>query len=133
MAKQIDVRCAANIADIIVASLKWFVQTRYPHGADECSIAAREALLDLAGRFERELVPQGASRYSSRIRAFVCEAVKAWLSRQELETGQCFVNRCQVVVEVCRGHSDGAGFALAAQRDAERPGPGIEEARNLPG
>lgn len=126
MAKQIEVRCTAGIADIIVTALTWFVQTHYPHGADECSSAAREALLDLASRFERELVPHGASRYSHRIRAFVCQAVKAWLSQQELATGQCYVNRCQVVIEVCRGISDGAGFAAAAQRDAARPGPGIE-------
>jgi hypothetical protein len=126
MAKQIEVRCAADIAGIMVESLKWFVQTHYPHGADECSIAAREALLDLAGRFERELVPNGSSRYSSRIRAFLCQAVKGWLTVQEHESGQCFANRCQVVIEVCRGNSDGAGFAAAAQRDAACSGPGIE-------
>lgn len=126
MAKQIEVCCAANIAGIMVESLQWFVQTHYPHGADECSIAAREALLDLAGRFERELVAYGSSRYSSRIRAFLCQAVKAWLTLQELESGQCFANRCQVVIEVCRGNSNGAGFAAAAQRDAACPGPGIE-------
>lgn len=129
MAKQIEVRCAANIAAIIVESLEWFVHTHYPHGADECSIAAREALLDLAGRFQAELVPNGSSRYSSRIRAFVCQAVKDWLTRQELDTGQCFAHRCQVVIEVCRGTSDGAGFAAAEQRDAACTGPGLERER----
>ena len=132
MAKQIQVRCPAHIAGIMVESLEWFVQTHYPCGADECSIAAREALLDLASRFERELVPTGASSYSSRIRAFLCQAVKAWLTLQERQTGQCFANRCQVVIEVCRGNSDGAGFSAAAQRDAAQPGPGIE-LENAPG
>ena len=75
MAKQIQVRGPAHIAGIMVESLEWFVQTHYPRGADECSIAAREALLDLASRFERELVATGASSYSSRIRAFLCQAV----------------------------------------------------------
>jgi hypothetical protein len=129
MAKQIEVRCPAHIARIMVESLKWFVQVNYPHGADECSIAAREALLDLAGRFERELVANGVSAYSSRIRAFLCQAVKAWLALQEHETGQCFASRCQVVIDVCRGNSDGAGFAAATQRDAASPGPGIEPDR----
>jgi len=126
MAKQIQVRCSATVAHIMVDALRWFVQTRYPHGADECSTAAREALLDLAGRFERELLANGHSAYSSRIRAFLCEAVRAWLMLQENETGQCFAHRCQVVIDVCRGNGDGAGFAAASELDAARTGPGIE-------
>lgn len=126
MARQIQVCCPADIAHIMVQALRWFVQTRYPHGADECSSAAREALLDLAGRFERELLVDGHSAYSSRIRAFLCEAVRIWLILQEDDTGQCFAHRCQVVIDVCRGNSDGAGFAAASELDAAHPGPGIE-------
>jgi hypothetical protein len=125
MAKQIEVRCSAQVAQIMIDALRWFVELNYPRGADECSIAARDALLDLALRFERELVPDGVSRYSSRIRAFLCQAVKAYLGLQELETGQCFVHRCELVVQVCRGTSDGSGFAAAAELDADRAGPGI--------
>lgn len=110
---------------MLVQALRWFVHTRYPYAADECSSAARETLLDLAARFERELLLQGHSSYSSRIRAFVCEAVKAWLMLQESETGQCFTHRCQVVIDVCRGNSDGAGFEAASALDAAQPGPGI--------
>ena len=126
MAKQIEVRCDADIASLIIESLEWFVQTHYPHGADECSTAAREALLELKRRFETELLARGVSRYSSRIRAFVCEAVRGWLGLQESRSGECFAHRCEVVVAVCRGLSDGAGYALAEQQDAAAPGPGIE-------
>lgn len=126
MAKLIQVRCSRQIADLIVASLRWFVAAHYPRGADECSIAAREALLSLAERFEQELVQQGASAYSSRTRAFVCQAVKAYLAGQESATGRCYANRCRVVIEVCRGESDGAGFEAAERCDAACPGPGIE-------
>ncbi len=126
MARQIEVRCPAHIAGIMVEALRWFVQVSYPRGADECSSAAREALLDLASRFERELVPGGTSAYSARIRAFLCQAVKAYLALQERETGQCLANRSELIIRVCRGESDGSGFAAAAERDAARPGPGIE-------
>jgi hypothetical protein len=125
VAKRIEVRCSPQIADVVVASLHWFVATHYPRGADECSIAARESLLSLAERFEQELVEEGTSAYSSRMRAFVCQAVKAHLAWQESETGRCYANRCRVVVEVCRGESDGAGFEAAERCDAESPGPGI--------
>ncbi|MGD2074086.1 MAG: hypothetical protein PVI91_06550 [Gammaproteobacteria bacterium] len=126
MAKQIEVRCPPDIAAIMIEALRWFVEVNYPRGADECSIAAREALLDLVARFERELLPNGVSRYSSRIRAFLCEAVKAYLASQELNTGQRFSHRCAVVTDVCRGNSYGEGFAAAAARDATDAAPGIK-------
>ena len=126
MARQIDVRCPAHIAVTLVEALRWFVEVNYPRAADECSSAARAALLDLADRFESELVQGGASTYSARIRAFVCQAVKAYLALQEQQTGQCLANRCGLIIQVCRGQSDGSGFAAAAERDAARGGPGIE-------
>ena len=123
MTKQIQVQCPPEVALIIVESLRWFVETNYPRGADECSIAAREALLGLADRFERELVQDGRSTYSSRVRAFLCEAVRSYLALQETETGCCHEHRRQVVIDVCRGNSDGAGFEAARMDDAlARPG-----------
>ena len=53
MAKQIHIRCRREIAILLVEALQWFVAKHYPHGADECSIAARETLLDLAERFRQ--------------------------------------------------------------------------------
>jgi hypothetical protein len=126
MVRQIEVRCPPEIAAIMVEALRWFVEVNYPRGADECSIAAREALLDLVARFEHELVPSGVSNYSSRIRAFLCEAVKAYLAAQELQTGQCFAHRCEVMIGVCRGNSTGDDFAAAAERDAAQAGTGIQ-------
>jgi hypothetical protein len=78
MAKQITVTCPQEIAGVLVDALRWFVACNYPHGADECSIAAREALLGLAARFEQELMEAGRCSYSSRVRAFVCEAVNGY-------------------------------------------------------
>lgn len=118
MAKQISIRCPAPLAQIMIDALKWFVDRNYPAGADECSIAARDALYDLAGRLERELLAQGATAYSIRMRAFLCEAVRSYLVLRESETGVRYDNRCQVLIDVCRGKADGSDFAAAAARDA---------------
>ena len=55
-----------------IEALRWFVATRYLQGADECSIAARGALLNLAEHFEQDLVSQGRCNYSSRITGPTC-------------------------------------------------------------
>lgn len=119
MAKQISVRCSAQTATVLVDALRWFVARNYPHGADECSIAAREALLDLAERFERELGAQGQSAYSSRIRAFLCEAVNSYTRQLEAQTGHSHAHRRALMIEVCRGLSDDKGFAAAQRRDEQ--------------
>jgi len=119
MAKQISVRCSAETAAVLVDALQWFVARNYPHGADECSIAAREALLDLAERFERELVAQGQSAYSSRVRAFLCEAVNSYTRQLEAQTGHSYAHRRALMIEVCRGLSDDDGLAAAQRRDEQ--------------
>jgi hypothetical protein len=59
------------------------VESRYPYAGDEWSATARETLLDVSKRFEREFLAEGRSAYSIRMRAFVCEAEyrknKTWL------------------------------------------------------
>lgn len=117
MAKQIKVQCAREIGEIIVQALSWYVETHYPRAADECSAAAREALLDLISRFERELLVSGRSVYSSRIRAFVCEAVKGYMPQLSARHGASFLNREALIIAVCRGESDGREYADATQRD----------------
>jgi hypothetical protein len=117
--KQIAVQCSAQIAAVLVEALQWFVARNYPYGADECSIAAREALLDLAERFRRELIGAGRSSYSSRIRAFLCEAVSSYTRQLEQDTAVCYSHRRAELIEVCRGLSSGDGYALAAQRDEQ--------------
>lgn len=117
MAKQITVRCRAEIAALLVDALRWFVASRYPYGADECSIAAREALLDLAERFERELAAQGRTGYSSRVRAFLCEAVNCYTRQLEDEGTGSWSHRRACLVEVCRGLSDGTDFETAKRLD----------------
>lgn len=123
MAKQITVKCSAEIASVLVDALQWFVARHYPYGADECSIAARAALLELAERFGRELSETGRSAYSSRIRAFLCEAVNSYTRQLEHDTGVCFTHRRAGLIEVCRGLSDGNGYALATQLDERSPPP----------
>lgn len=118
MAKQIRIRCPAQLAQLMIDALKCFVDRHYPAGADECSIAARDALYDLADRLDRELLAHGETSYSIRMRAFLCEAVRSHLMLQAMETGVCHDNRCQVLIDVCRGKSDGSGFDAAADRDA---------------
>lgn len=122
MAKQIAVQCPPEIADIIIDSLNWFVAQHYPSGADECSIAARDALFGLVHHFERELRPQGRCTYSIRMRAFLCEAVRSYLEQLGSQRGVCYSHRSRVIIDVCRGDADGGGFAEAAGLDKAAPG-----------
>lgn len=123
MAKQITVQCSPEIAGIMVDALNWFVAQHYPIGADECSIAAREALFGLAHHFERELQPHGRCSYSIRMRAFLCEAVRAYLAQLGSQSGRCYSSRSRVVIAVCRGDADGREFAAASRDDEALPGP----------
>jgi hypothetical protein len=120
MARQLEVQCQAEPAAIIVAALLWFVDSHYPYAADECSAAAREALLDLVDRFERELLPTGKSAYSSRIRAFVCEAIKGYAALLEARDGESYALRAEVLIAICRGESAGEGYAAALAQDRSR-------------
>ena len=122
MAKQIEIRCAGEIGDIIIQALAWFVESHYPRAADECSAAAREALLDVKARFERELLANGKSAYSSRIRAFVCEAIKGYMPQLSQRCGESFRNREALIISVCRGDSDGREYAEATARDRAASG-----------
>lgn len=117
MAKQIKVQCDRDIGNIIVDALSWFVESHYPRAADECSAAAREALLDLVSRFEQELLVNGQSAYSSRIRAFVCEAIKGYVPQLSQRSGESFRNREALIIAICRGESDGHGYDEATARD----------------
>lgn len=123
MAKQITIRCPQEMAVLIVEALQWFVQSHYPYGADECSTAAREALLELVDRFRRELPEAGESRYSARVRAFVCEAIKGYTGILEQDSGQSWAGRRELLIAVCRGQSDGAGYSEAAAMDEQAASP----------
>lgn len=118
LAKQITVCCPVQVADVIIQALQWFVESHYPYCADECSTAAREALLDLIGRFQRELRVEGCCQYSRRIRAFVCEAVNGYSALVEQQSGKSYTHRRDLVIKVCRGQSDGTDFSDAAALDS---------------
>jgi len=117
MALQIEVRCQPEMAEFIIAALQWFVESHYPHAADECSAAAREAMLDLVARFRRELLPGGSSAYSRRIRAFICEAVNGYAQLVEARDGVSYSWRAVLAVAVCRGECDDSGYAEAEAQD----------------
>ncbi len=117
MAKQIEIQSTREVWGIIVEELSWFVESHYPRAVDECSAAAREALLDLISRFERELLVNGQSAYSRRIRAFVCEAIKGYIPQLSQRSGESFQNREVLIIAVCRGESDGREYAEATARD----------------
>lgn len=124
MGKQITVKCDPELAAVLESALRWFVASHYPHGADECSIAAREALLDLAGRFRQELAVQGCCAYSSRVRAFLCEAVNSYTCHLEREEAQSWTHRRELLIAVSRGQSTGGDYPQAAVRDRRAPIPG---------
>lgn len=122
MAKQITVECSDELAALLEQALRWFVDTHYPHGADECSIAAREALLDLAARFADELAATGRCVYSSRVRAFLSEALNTYTLHLERASGDDWTQRRAVLIAVGRGQSRGEDYAEAALRDRDAAG-----------
>jgi hypothetical protein len=123
MAKQITVECPGELAGLLSEALRWFVASHYPRGADECSIAARETLLDLAERFGGELATTGRCVYSSRARAFVTEAVNSYMRYLEGSTSRSWEHRRASLIAVCRGQSRGEDYS-AAQTDDTRPTAG---------
>lgn len=124
MAKQITVECRAPVAALLSEALRWFVASHYPHGADECSIAARETLLDLARRFDRELANTGRCDYSSRVRAFLTEALNSYTHHLEAEQSRSWEHRRALLIAVCRGQSNGEGYAAAESCDMQPPAAG---------
>ncbi len=124
MAKQITVECRQELAGIMIDALNWFVAEHYPSGADECSIAARDALFGLAHHFEQVLQAEGHCTYSIRMRAFLSEAIRSYFEQLAVQRGEQTSNRTRVLIAVCRGDSNGADFEEAAVLDAAAlPGP----------
>jgi hypothetical protein len=119
MAKQISIQCSSALAGLLSEALQWFVASHYPYGADECSIAARETLLDLAQRFAHELAETGRCDYSSRVRALLTEAVNSYTRLREQDSAQSWGHRRTLLIAVCRGLSSGEAYAEAERRDRQ--------------
>ncbi len=116
MAHDIEVRCAPDTAQRLALALQAFVASHYPYAADECSAAAREVLLDLARSFETQLRTTGACVYSQRVRAFVCEAVRAYCEALERSEGCSYRERCALYTAIVRGRPADRDDELAAER-----------------
>lgn len=116
MAREIEVRCPSATARQLALAVQAFVASHYPYAADECSAAAREVLLDLARRFETELLTNGVCVYSQRIRAFVCEAVKSYCEALERAEGRSYGARCALYTAIVRGQPASTEDELAAER-----------------
>lgn len=116
MPREIEVRCPPATGRRLVEALRGYVASRYPYAADECSAAAREALLDLADRFERDLVGTGVCIYSQRIRAFVSEAVRYHCEVLEAREGKPYRARCELYVGIVRGTPADRQDEAAAER-----------------
>lgn len=121
MARLIEIRCPPGAARWLAQAVRAFVARHYPYAADECSAAAREALLDLAQRFETELADAGACRYSQRIRAFVCEAVRTHCEALEQSEGVSYGRRLELYTAIVRGRAaTGSDLAEAESVDLDR-------------
>ncbi len=103
MAKSIAVNCPPRINDIIALAVRNYVDVAFPPGSGECSLVAREALLDAVKEFEQSCQNTGKGSYNRRMRAMVREAIKLHYRLLEEDEGRSFACECAAVIEACEG------------------------------
>lgn len=121
MAKRIEVVCSLEIKEIFVTALRNYTDVAFPRGSADCSLVAREAMLDTLAEFEREYAAGDAGRagYNKRLRAMVKEGLRLHYQLESAERGMPMEAECQLLLEVAEGipHDDAD---LAAARRADR-------------
>ena len=122
MSKRIEVVCTPEIKAIFVTALYTYTDVAFPCGSADCSLVAREAMLDTLGGFEREYADSdcGHAGYNKRLRAMFKEGIRLHYRLQEAEHGRPMAAECQLLLEVAEGipHDD-ADLAAARRADCE--------------
>lgn len=110
MTQRIEVVCTEEIKDIFVTALRNYTDVAFPRGSADCSLVAREALLDTLAEFERGYAAGGVGRgtYNKRLRAMVKEGLRLHYRLTSAERGDSMEAECQLLLEVAEGipHDD---------------------------
>jgi hypothetical protein len=124
--KRIEVNCSQQIKDIFVTALRNYTEVAFPAGSADCSLVAREAMLDTLSGFEREFIANGDGRagYNKRLRAMAKEAIRLHYRLLAADSGTQHAHECALLLETVEGipHND---VDLAAARAADRAGEPI--------
>ena len=124
MPKPIEVNCPSRINDIIALAITNYVDVAFPPGSAECSLVAREALLDAVKEFEQSCQATGKGSYNRRMRAMVREAIKLHYRLLEQDEGRSFACQCAAVTEACEGIPKTDEEIRAAEEKDNRSGTG---------
>lgn len=121
MDKRIQIRCSIQIKDIFVTALRDYTEVAFPPGSADCSLVAREAMLDTVAGFEREYAAtgDGHASYNKRLRAMAKEAIRLHYRLLADGDGCARTHECALLLETADGipHDD---EDLAAARSADR-------------
>lgn len=121
MSKRIEVVCSPEIKTILITALRNYTDVAFPCGCADCSLVAREAMLDALAGFDREYDSGGIGRagYNKRLRAMFKEGVQLHYRVLEADRGHTLEAECRLLLEVVEGipHDDAD---LAAARKADR-------------
>lgn len=123
MSKRIEVVCTPEIKAIFVTALRNYTDVAFPCGSADCSLVAREAMLDSLSAFEREYAGNAAGRagYNKRLRAMFKEGLRLHYRLREAELGMALEAECQVLLEVAEGiPRDDTDLAAARRADREQ-------------
>lgn len=119
MTKRIEVVCAPEIERILITALRNYTDVAFPCGCADCSLVAREAMLDALAEFEREYAGGDAGRagYNKRLRAMFKEGVRLHYRLLEAELGHALEAECRLLLEVVEGIPHDDADLAAARKD----------------
>ena len=101
--QSIEIRCPAQVRDVIVNALRDYTEVAFPQGASDCALVARGALLDAVEQMQRSWAETGRMRYSKRIRAFIKEAVRMHFELRAHDEGRSFAHEYALLLEAVGG------------------------------
>jgi hypothetical protein len=126
MTKRIEVVCSPEIKAILLEALRNYTDVAFPCGCADCSLVAREAMLDALTGFEREYDDGGTGRagYNKRLRAMFKEGVRLHYRLLEADCGHTVESECQLLLDVVEGTPrDDADLAAARSADRVQASP----------
>jgi len=114
--KTLAIYCSPAMKDLICQSMLEYADYAYPAGVDECSLAAREALIDCEKAMQKQFdAEKNQTVISRRIRALVKLAIQYHFRVLNQETGQNNAHEIAVLLDVASGENIPESTYLASK------------------
>jgi len=114
--KTLPIYCSEAMKDLICQSMLEYADYAYPAGVDECSLAAREALIDCEKAMQKHFdAEKNQTVISRRIRALVKLAIQYHFRVLTQETEQHYAHEIAVLLDVASGDNILESTYLAAK------------------